>query len=67
MSAPESVNAMPGEVPGGSVIPMDESTRFPVLSAISFSHFLNEMMQSLMLAIYPLFKSEFHLSSPRSA
>jgi MFS transporter, FSR family, fosmidomycin resistance protein len=62
MSVPESVNAMPGEVPGGSVIPLDESTRFPVLSAISFSHFLNDMMQSLMLAIYPLFKSEFHLS-----
>lgn len=39
-----------------------ERTVFEVLGAISFSHFLNDMMQSLMLAIYPLFKSEFHLS-----
>ncbi len=37
-------------------------TRFPVLGAISFSHMLNDMMQSLMLAIYPLFKSNLHLS-----
>jgi FSR family fosmidomycin resistance protein-like MFS transporter len=29
-------------------------TRFKVLGAISFSHFLNDMMQSLIVAIYPL-------------
>ena len=37
-------------------------TVFPVLGAISFSHFLNDTMQSLMIASYPLFKSGFHLS-----
>ena len=37
-------------------------TRFKVLGALSFSHFLNDMMQSLILAIYPLLKGEFHLS-----
>jgi FSR family fosmidomycin resistance protein-like MFS transporter len=37
-------------------------TRFNVLAAISFSHFLNDMMQSLIVAIYPLLKGEFHLS-----
>ena len=37
-------------------------TRFKVLGAISFSHCLNDMMQSLILAIYPLLKGEFHLS-----
>lgn len=37
-------------------------TAFPVLGAISFSHFLNDTMQSLMIAIYPLFKTEFDLS-----
>ncbi len=37
-------------------------TVFRVLGAISFSHFLNDMMQSLMLAIYPLFKLEFQLN-----
>src|SRR5271170_4034387 len=37
-------------------------TRFKVLGAISFSHFLNDMMQSLIIAIYPLLKGEFSLS-----
>jgi MFS transporter, FSR family, fosmidomycin resistance protein len=37
-------------------------TRFNVLGAISFSHFLNDMMQSLVVAIYPLLKGEFELS-----
>jgi FSR family fosmidomycin resistance protein-like MFS transporter len=37
-------------------------TRFNVLGAISFSHFLNDMMQSLIVAIYPLLKGEFSLS-----
>jgi FSR family fosmidomycin resistance protein-like MFS transporter len=32
------------------------------LAAISFSHFLNDMMQSLIVAIYPLLKGDFHLS-----
>jgi MFS transporter, FSR family, fosmidomycin resistance protein len=35
---------------------------FRVLGAISFSHFLNDTMQSLMLASYPLFKTGLHLS-----
>jgi FSR family fosmidomycin resistance protein-like MFS transporter len=38
------------------------TTRFNVLGAISFSHYLNDMMQSLIVAIYPLLKGEFHLS-----
>lgn len=37
-------------------------TVYPVLGAISFSHLLNDMMQSLILAIYPLLKGEFGLS-----
>jgi MFS transporter, FSR family, fosmidomycin resistance protein len=39
-----------------------ETTRFKVLGAISFSHFLNDMIQSLIIAIYPLLKGEFALS-----
>lgn len=39
-----------------------ETTKFRVLGAISFSHFLNDMIQSLLLAIYPLLKGDFHLS-----
>ena len=41
---------------------MQSQTRFKVLGAISFSHFLNDMMQSLIVSIYPLLKGEFHLS-----
>ncbi len=37
-------------------------TRFQILGAISFSHFLNDMIQSLIVAIYPLLKSGFALS-----
>jgi len=39
-----------------------ESIRFKVLGAISFSHFLNDMIQSLLLAIYPLLKGIFSLN-----
>jgi len=35
---------------------------YKVLASISFSHFLNDMMQSLILAVYPMLKNNFHLS-----
>ena len=37
-------------------------TSFMVLGAIGFSHLLNDMMQSLLPAIYPNLKTQFHLS-----
>jgi FSR family fosmidomycin resistance protein-like MFS transporter len=50
----------PPPVPTGN----DPSDRiaFRILGTISFSHFLNDTMQSLMIAIYPLFKTNFELS-----
>jgi FSR family fosmidomycin resistance protein-like MFS transporter len=42
--------------------PLYQPTRIRVLGAISFSHFLNDMIQSLILAIYPLLKNDFRLS-----
>jgi FSR family fosmidomycin resistance protein-like MFS transporter len=36
-------------------------TVFPILGAISFCHLLNDMMQSVLPAIYPLLKSAYHL------
>ncbi|MGZ3838638.1 MAG: MFS transporter [Flavisolibacter sp.] len=39
-----------------------EGTIFPVLLAISFSHLLNDTIQSLIPSIYPLVKSSYHLS-----
>ncbi len=38
------------------------SAYFPVLGSISLAHALNDTMQSLLLASYPLFKSGFDLS-----
>jgi FSR family fosmidomycin resistance protein-like MFS transporter len=44
-------------------VPADaDRTRFSVLGAISFSHFLNDMLQSLIVAIYPLLKGTFTLN-----
>jgi MFS transporter, FSR family, fosmidomycin resistance protein len=40
----------------------DASTAFRVLGALSFSHFLNDLIQSVILAIYPLLKANFSLS-----
>ncbi|PXV54168.1 MFS transporter, FSR family, fosmidomycin resistance protein [Dyella jiangningensis] len=42
--------------------PADHATEFRILGAISFSHLLNDMIQSLILAIYPILKSGFDLS-----
>ena len=39
-----------------------ENTAFKVLGAIGFSHLLNDMIQSLIPAIYPLLKTSFFLS-----
>jgi len=45
------------------VIPAAEnSTDFGILGAISASHFLNDMIQSLIFAIYPVLQSGFDLS-----
>jgi MFS transporter, FSR family, fosmidomycin resistance protein len=35
---------------------------FSILMALSFSHFLNDMMQSLLPALYPLLKTSYGLS-----
>ena len=39
-----------------------QGTTFAILAAISFSHLLNDMIQSLVPAIYPLLKSSFSLT-----
>ena len=42
-------------------ISLEEKTVFTVLGAISFCHLLNDMVQSLLPAIYPILKDAFHL------
>jgi MFS transporter, FSR family, fosmidomycin resistance protein len=34
----------------------------PILAAVSFCHMLNDMMQALLPAVYPILKGGFHLS-----
>ena len=51
------IDTMTASAPGEA-----QRTGFRVLGAISFSHFLNDMIQSLILAIYPLLKGKFQLT-----
>src|ERR1700689_4156019 len=39
-----------------------ERTAFGVILAICSCHLINDMLQSLLLAVYPTLKAEFHLS-----
>jgi FSR family fosmidomycin resistance protein-like MFS transporter len=39
-----------------------ERTAFGVLSSIAFCHLINDMLQSLLAAVYPTLKAEFRLS-----
>ena len=39
-----------------------QKTVYPILFAISFSHLLNDTIQSLIPSIYPILKSNYHLS-----
>jgi FSR family fosmidomycin resistance protein-like MFS transporter len=57
-----ALGAAPPLSSASSAITAAPRTVFPVLGAISFAHLLNDMIQSLILAIYPMFKSEFSLS-----
>ena len=41
--------------------PVAEKTAFNVLTAISFCHLLNDMVQSLIPALYPILKESFRL------
>jgi FSR family fosmidomycin resistance protein-like MFS transporter len=47
---------------GAPVAPPGSRTAFGILGAISLSHLLNDMIQSLLLAIYPLLQADFSLS-----
>jgi FSR family fosmidomycin resistance protein-like MFS transporter len=39
-----------------------EGTAFSIIMALSFSHMLNDMMQSLIPALYPMIKNQYALS-----
>ncbi len=51
-----------GELPVKDVNKLAGQTVFPILFAISFSHLLNDTIQSLIPAIYPIVKDSFSLT-----
>lgn len=57
-----AMNQTAQPLPGSAAPPQKARTSFRILGAISLSHLLNDMIQSLILAIYPLLQSEFSLS-----
>ena len=61
-TSPLSPTAMPMSTDVASSASASEGTQFAVLGGISFAHMLNDMIQSLILAIYPILKNSFHLS-----
>lgn len=42
-------------------ITIAQAASFPIVLALSFSHFLNDMVQALLPAIYPIIKDAYHL------
>ncbi len=56
-SVPVSTNAPLRQQTGSA-----EGTVFMVLLALSFSHFLNDLIQSLLPAIYPILKASYSLT-----
>lgn len=52
----------PCETVAASLPRASDGPAVAVLGGISFAHMLNDMIQSLILAIYPLLKEGFHLS-----
>lgn len=56
-SSPPSVGVTPAAAPQHAT-----TTAFSVLAAISFCHMLNDMMQSLLPAIYPILKESYGLT-----
>ena len=47
---------------GPAPAPAPPATAFKVLGAISVAHMMNDMIQSILLAIYPMLKESFDLS-----
>ncbi|MGH6624560.1 MAG: MFS transporter [Burkholderiaceae bacterium] len=53
----------PNDVASGpTAAPRKPKPAFGILAAVSSSHMINDMMQSLILAMYPILKGEFSLS-----
>ena len=56
------MDARQAELKPAAATAAEHGTAFAVILAISFCHLLNDMMQSLLPAIYPNLKANFGLS-----
>jgi FSR family fosmidomycin resistance protein-like MFS transporter len=52
----------PATVPGPGPAQIAGKAIFRILTAVTFCHLLNDVMQSLLPSIYPILKSSFHLN-----
>src|SRR6202142_3699269 len=52
---------MPKAVAVETAMPAATDALLPVLISLSFCHMLNDLMQSLIPALYPMMKQQFHL------
>src|SRR6202521_5943043 len=57
-----SVTAQPTQTRGVQSRRVPEGAAFSVIMALSFSHMLNDMMQSLVPALYPMIKDGYGLT-----
>jgi len=53
--------ATPATPPAPAGLSSAQATAFTVILAVSFGHFINDIMQSLLSAIYPLLKDNYSL------
>ena len=53
--------ATPATPPAQAGLSSAQTTAFTVILAVSFGHFINDVMQSLLSAIYPLLKDNYSL------
>ena len=47
--------------PAGQIPMTGQAAAFPILISLGFCHLLNDLMQSLIPALYPMLKQQFHL------
>src|SRR3954462_8888125 len=52
----------PTAVPAAPAPPVVMPLATVVLAGLTFSHLLNDLLQSVLVAIYPMLKESFHLS-----
>lgn len=49
------------ETQGSTAAATPAAVAFPIVLALSFTHFLNDMVQALLPALYPIIKESYHL------